>query len=123
MILFKKCALPQTHLPFKLSETRRKNSTSLFPASAGAMTAGPGLGSALHFPPSDYTFSSDCRLAWQCPPLPRPSPHPQPQLSVQKWKGRRQRPQQVLCQSLNFEAACQPPHTPLKTKTLSIKWH
>lgn len=45
-----KCALPQTHLPFKLSETRRKKSTSLFPASSGAMNAGPGP--PAHSPPT-----------------------------------------------------------------------
>lgn len=63
-----KCALPQTHLPFKLSEIRSKNSKSLSPASARAVAAGPSLGRALHFPPSaSFLHISDCRLAWRFP--------------------------------------------------------
>lgn len=64
-----KCALPQTHLPFQVSE-QEKNSKCLFPASSRARATGPSL--ALHFPPSASFLTpcvvpSDYRLAWQFP--------------------------------------------------------
>lgn len=107
-----KCALPQTHLPFKLSETRRKKSTSLFPASSGAMNAGPGPSSALRFPPSACTLSSDCRPTGQ---------RPRPDRQCGNGQGGASAPHRRSVRIQVSTAACQPPDTPLKT--LSVFLH